>query len=120
MREICMVVNVIAYVRTQSHAYDYGYATNIKHYTRKIQLKQGTLQGVVVEPRVNRALPPVEQFLGIPYAAPPTNELRFMPPGSAPSWFGIKIADSFGPVCPQKFPEKNKMGPEREEYFENL
>ncbi|KAK5647073.1 hypothetical protein RI129_005537 [Pyrocoelia pectoralis] len=120
LKKFLIVINLIVYVRTQSHAYDYGYATNVKQYTRRIQLKQGTLQGVVVEPRVNRVLPPVEQFLGIPYAAPPTRELRFMPPGSAPSWFGTKIADSFGPVCPQKLPEKNKMGPEREEYFEKL
>lgn len=107
-------------VNSQTYAYDYGYATNVKQYTRKIQLKQGAMQGIVVEPRINRALPPIEQYLGIPYAAPPIRNLRFMPPGSAPSWFGIKIADSFGPVCPQNFPDKSKMAPEREEYFDRL
>ncbi|XP_031344430.1 neuroligin-4, Y-linked isoform X1 [Photinus pyralis] len=120
LKQFILVISLIVHVRAQSHAYDYGYATNVKQYTRRIQLKQGTLQGVVVEPRVNRVLPPVEQFLGIPYAAPPTRELRFMPPGSAPSWFGTKIADSFGPVCPQKLPEKSTMGPEREDYFAKL
>ncbi|KAF2887350.1 hypothetical protein ILUMI_18823 [Ignelater luminosus] len=118
------VVNSFLYlilnVQSQTYAYDYGYATNPNRYTRKVQIKQGTLQGVVVEPRVNRALPPVEQYLGIPYAAPPTRELRFMPPGSAPSWFGTKIADSFGPVCPQKLPEVSTMAPERAEYFQKL
>lgn len=111
---------VINQVSPQSYTYDYGYNTHAKQYTRKIMLKQGVLQGVIVEPKVNRALSSVEQYLGIPYAAPPVGELRFMPPGSAPSWFGVKFADSFGPVCPQKFPDTNAMSPERRDYFKRL
>lgn len=107
-------------VSSQSYKYDYGYNTNPKQYTRKIVLKQGVLQGVIVDPKVNRALSRTEQYLGIPYAAPPVGDLRFMPPGSAPSWFGIKIADSFGPVCPQKLPDVNTMSRERREYFQKL
>lgn len=100
------------------HLYDYNY--NVKQYTRQIVLKQGKLQGVIVEPKVNRDLPPVEQYLGIPYAAAPVGELRFMPPGSAPQWYGVKIADNFGPVCPQQFPDTKNMAPERKEYFKRL
>lgn len=103
-----------------STIYDNGDMHYIKKFTRNISIKQGVLQGIVVEPRVNRALPLVEQYLGIPYAAPPVGELRFMPSGSAPSWFGTKYADSFGPVCPQNFPNVELMSAERREYFERL
>lgn len=101
-------------------AINYSDAHYIKKFTRNIQIKQGELQGIVVEPFTNRALPLVEQYLGIPYAAPPVGELRFMPSGSAPSWFGTKYADSFGPVCPQKFPNVEIMSAERREYFDRL
>lgn len=100
--------------------YDYSYNANAKQFTRRIVLKQGALQGVVVEPTVNRDLPAVEQYLGIPYAAAPVGGLRFMPPGSAPPWFGVKIADTFGPVCPQKFPDTQSMAPDRKEYFKRI
>ena len=40
-------------------------------------------------------------FLGIPYAAPPTNDLRFERPQVHPRWDGIKDAVSWGNSCPQ-------------------
>ncbi len=40
-------------------------------------------------------------FEGIPFAAPPVGPLRWRAPQPAPSWSGIKEADSFSPVCPQ-------------------
>lgn len=92
----------------------------VKQYTRNITLKQGVLQGIVVEPKVNRALPMTEQYRGIPYAAAPVGELRFMPSGSAPSWFGVKFADTYGPVCPQKFPDEKRMTAERRAAFLRL
>ncbi|XP_018572310.1 neuroligin-4, X-linked-like, partial [Anoplophora glabripennis] len=91
-----------------------------KVYTRNITLRQGTLRGVVHGPKMNRDLPLVEVYRGIPYAAPPIGELRFMPPGGAPSWFGIKYADTFGPVCPQQFPDERNMAYYRKEYFLRL
>lgn len=104
----------------QTYSYDYGYTATSKQYTRKIILKQGTLQGVVVGPRVNHLLPHVEQYLGIPYAAAPVGDLRFMAPSSAPIWYGVKYADSFGPVCPQRLPEMKHMERSRKEYFQRL
>jgi para-nitrobenzyl esterase len=43
----------------------------------------------------------VRSWLGIPYAAPPTGELRWKPPRPAPAWSGVRAMDKFGPPCMQ-------------------
>ena len=40
-------------------------------------------------------------FSGIPFAAPPTGDLRWRPPAPAPSWTGPREALEPGPSCPQ-------------------
>nr|XP_006009487.1 PREDICTED: neuroligin-4, X-linked isoform X2 [Latimeria chalumnae] len=60
----------------------------------------GKLRGIRT-PLPNEILGPVEQYLGIPYAAPPTGERRFQPPEPPSSWTGIRNATQFAPVCPQ-------------------
>lgn len=60
----------------------------------------GRLRGVKKELN-NEILGPVVQFLGVPYAAPPTGERRFQPPEPPVSWSEIRNATHFAPVCPQ-------------------
>jgi len=43
----------------------------------------------------------VEEFLGLPYAAPPVGALRWQPPQPASSWRGVRDATRFAPHCPQ-------------------
>ena len=43
----------------------------------------------------------ISEFLGIPYAAPPVGNLRWMPPQSFGTWHGLLDASSFGNVCTQ-------------------
>ena len=41
------------------------------------------------------------EYLGIPYAAPPVGALRWRPPQPAAPWTGFRQADSYAPHCPQ-------------------
>ena len=43
----------------------------------------------------------VAEFLGIPYAAPPTGNLRWRPPQPPAEWRGVRDATQFAPSCPQ-------------------
>ncbi|MGZ4432766.1 MAG: carboxylesterase/lipase family protein [Trebonia sp.] len=42
-----------------------------------------------------------DQFLGIPYAAPPAGALRWAAPQPAPRWQGVRQATSYGDRCAQ-------------------
>ncbi len=50
---------------------------------------QGVLSGNIVS------------FKGIPFAAPPTGDLRWRPPQPVVKWSGVKQADTFAPGCMQ-------------------
>ncbi|XP_014823289.1 neuroligin-1-like [Poecilia latipinna] len=64
----------------------------------------GRLRGIKKELN-NEILGPVIQFLGVPYATPPTGERRFQPPEPPASWSDIHNATHFAPVCPQSIVE---------------
>jgi para-nitrobenzyl esterase len=44
----------------------------------------------------------VREFRGIPFAAPPTGNLRWRPPQPVIPWQGVRAADRFSPVCMQQ------------------
>ncbi|XP_071267854.1 neuroligin-3a isoform X1 [Salvelinus alpinus] len=69
-------------------------------YHPTVNTQYGKLRGVRV-PLPSEILGPVDQYLGVPYAASPVGEKRFLPPEPPSSWSGIKNATHFAPVCPQ-------------------
>src|SRR6266568_8308046 len=48
-----------------------------------------------------RAVAATDEFLGIPYAAPPVGALRWQPPRPPAPWHGTRAASSYAPHCPQ-------------------
>ncbi|CAL1299888.1 unnamed protein product [Larinioides sclopetarius] len=71
--------------------------------SRVVNTRYGSLRGFISS-LPSRQLQPTEVFLGVPYAGAPKGRLRFMPPVTSPHWKGVRLADHFGPVCPQKLP----------------
>jgi para-nitrobenzyl esterase len=43
----------------------------------------------------------MDEFLGVPYAAPPVGRLRWRAPQPPAHWSGVRAATQFGPHCPQ-------------------
>lgn len=43
----------------------------------------------------------LQQFLGLPYAAPPVGALRWRAPQPPQPWAGVRPATAIGPACPQ-------------------
>jgi para-nitrobenzyl esterase len=70
--------------------------------TTTVQTMSGTVEGVENEG--------IRQFLGIPYAAPPVNQLRWAPPAAVASWEGVREAKEFSPWCPQHDYERSEEG----------
>lgn len=62
-----------------------------------ISIKQGKIDGIMADG--------VEQFLGIPYAAPPVGALRFRPPQPPAAWDGIRECKRYGSAAPQLYVE---------------
>ena len=58
-----------------------------------VKTNGGTIHG-----KLDNATPAVRQFLNIPYARPPVNDLRFAPPQPALPFRELN-ANEFGPSC---------------------
>ena len=66
---------------------------------------QGNIKGIVKTARNGNAY---HAFLGIPYAQPPVNELRWETPKPAHSWEGVRDATANPSSCMQE----NVLNPE--------
>nr|WP_320160804.1 carboxylesterase/lipase family protein [uncultured Methanoregula sp.] len=49
----------------------------------------------------------ISVYRGIPYAAPPTGELRWKPPAAVQPWTGVRNATAYGAICPQVVPDNS-------------
>jgi para-nitrobenzyl esterase len=63
----------------------------------------GTVTGTTVDG--------ISQFKGIPFAAPPTGELRWKAPQPVTPWSGVRQTAAFAPACLQEPGLANRMAP---------
>jgi para-nitrobenzyl esterase len=59
----------------------------------EVETKSGKIEGLLVNG--------LSVFRGIPYAEPPIQDLRWMPPQPVKPWSGVRSAKEFGPIAPQ-------------------
>ena len=67
-----------------------------------VQVQSGSVQGAI---EYN-----MQVFKGIPYAAPPVGDLRWIPPQPAAKWSGTLDASQFGFACPQPYVKNLSSG----------
>lgn len=72
----------------------------------QVSLTSGMIQGTA-DGRVRR-------YLGVPYAASPTGDLRFAKPQAYPAWPGVRDATAQGPIAPQPLPPDLDLGMDME------
>jgi len=70
-------------------------ARNTMGRNDSVKVSAGTLRGTT------NAEGTVRIYKGVPFAAAPVGDLRWRAPQRAPSWTGVRQADTFGPPCPQ-------------------
>src|SRR5260221_10442777 len=63
--------------------------------TDRVKTANGTLEGT--GPQASG----IREFKGVPFAEPPTGDLRWSPPQPVKNWNGVRLATAFGPRCMQ-------------------
>lgn len=74
-----------------------------------ISTAHGRIRGILT-PLPSDLLGPVIEYLGVPYARPPTGDRRFQPPEPPLPWPGTRNVTQFAPVCPQSLDERGMLG----------
>lgn len=93
--------------------------------SRVVQTKYGRIQGAIRH-HTRPTLPPVEVYLGVPYASPPIGEGRFTPTSSPLPWDHILKCNRLPPACPQplwdegNFIEKGLVPEDVEAYYKRV
>lgn len=67
-------------------------------FSEVVEIENGKIDGAFMETRFGDKF---HAFLKIPFAEPPTGELRFQAPVPKSSWTGILNCTSYGPICMQ-------------------
>ncbi|XP_076623114.1 uncharacterized protein LOC143342778 [Colletes latitarsis] len=77
------------------------FATAVKcqNVTQVVQTNKGPVQGATLKTVFNKK--EYSAFIGIPYAIPPVDDLRFKPPVEAEPWFDVMNVTEDKSVCPQ-------------------
>lgn len=70
-----------------------GFSCFAYEKTSIIKTENGRVQGIVINE--------MNAYLGIPYALPPINELRWQPPIPFGHWDGVRNTINYGNSCPQ-------------------
>lgn len=65
----------------------------------RVQTVDGVIQGRIAKEPSSGVI--LDEFQGIPYAAPPVGALRWKPPQPVTPWAGVREAERFGPRCMQ-------------------
>jgi para-nitrobenzyl esterase len=68
-------------------------AARVSHDPSIVKIDSGDVRGAVVSGGY--------AFRGLPYAAPPTGQLRWRAPEPPEAWKGVRDATQFAPSCPQ-------------------
>jgi para-nitrobenzyl esterase len=68
-------------------------STNWNSTAPEVTIDTGQLRGADIDD--------VRSFKGIPFAAPPLGELRWVPPQPAADWTGVRSATEYAPHCAQ-------------------
>ncbi|XP_045506017.1 neuroligin-4, Y-linked-like [Colias croceus] len=100
---IILVVLIVLLLSVTSSGNSFGRNSMLR--TRIIGTRYGKLQGVILPMDQHKYLKPVEAYLGVPYATPPTGSNRFAPTRAPAPWDDVKTVDHMGPVCPQRLPD---------------
>lgn len=92
---LCAVLMALTFTAASAQAFDTGPATAASSLPAAaiLRIEGGTVRGAAVSG--------LDEFLGLPYAAPPTGRLRWRPPQPPREWDGVRDATMFAPSCPQ-------------------
>ncbi|XP_032510698.2 neuroligin-4, Y-linked-like [Danaus plexippus] len=100
-----LVILLVLLLSVNSSGNSFSGGRNSMLRTRIIGTRYGKLQGVILPMDQHKYLKPVEAYLGVPYATPPTGSNRFAPTRAPAPWDEVRTVDQMGPVCPQRLPD---------------
>ena len=92
---LCAALTALTLAATAAGTVDTGLAASTSSSTSApiVRIESGAVRGAAGSEGY--------EFLGLPYAAPPTGNLRWRPPQTPAQWNGVRDATQFAPSCPQ-------------------